>query len=198
MDTWRPVRGVIFDMDGTLTVPAIDFVEMRRRLGIPSGDILATVKAWPPDRREAAFAVIEELEEHARRVLAIQEGAVELLAFLDERSIPKAIMTRNTRRTVDHLMRHLGCAFSVILTRDFEPVKPHPAPVLHICAHWGLAPADVLVVGDYRDDLTCGRAAGARTCLLRNRLNAAYADEADLVADSLRELRTWLAGPAGR
>ena len=184
-----PLRGVIFDMDGTLTAPAIDFAEMRRRLGIPAGDILVTINAWSEADRLAAYAIIEEIEEKARRELVLQPGLHELMALLDERAIRKAIVTRNTARTVAHLLRHMNTTFSEIVTREFEPFKPHPEPALHICRQWRIAPACVLMVGDYRDDLLCGRAAGTRTCLLRNERNGDFASLADHVVADLYELR---------
>eukprot|EP00035_Acanthoeca_spectabilis_P017012 m.355412 g.355412 ORF g.355412 m.355412 type:complete len:63 (+) comp16597_c1_seq37:160-348(+) len=55
----RPVlRGVVFDMDGTLTRLNLDFAEMKRRAGIaPTGDILNSIAAMPPDEAAAASAV---------------------------------------------------------------------------------------------------------------------------------------------
>lgn len=53
-----PLRGVVFDMDGTLTVPNIDFAEMYRRAGVPrDGDILS--ERWRSDPH--AEAVVEEV-----------------------------------------------------------------------------------------------------------------------------------------
>ena len=49
-------------MDGTLTRPVIDFKEMRRRLGLPEGDILAALAAAPPAERQQMHSIIEELE----------------------------------------------------------------------------------------------------------------------------------------
>ena len=49
------IRGVAFDMDGTLTVPVLDFQLMRQRVGVPqTADILDTINAWAPERRERA------------------------------------------------------------------------------------------------------------------------------------------------
>ena len=175
-------------MDGTLTVPAIDFAEMRRRLGIHRGDILTTVRAWPAERQRAAFATIEEIEERARLDLAVQPGARELLAHLDSRGIHKGIITRNTMRAVRHLVDRLGVSFSPVVTRDFLPVKPDPAPVAHICAAWRVEPGHVLMVGDYRDDILCGKAGGTRTCLLKNDRNAEFVGLADFDVESLHEL----------
>ena len=47
-----------------------------------------------------------------------------------------------------------------MVTRDFEPCKPHPAPVLHICEQWGLQPNQVAVVGDDKTDMISGLRAG--------------------------------------
>ena len=67
----RPVlRGVIFDMDGTLTVPNLDFAEMYRRCGVDrSQDILVAIAGMPPQQRAAAQAVIDEMEAEGRRTL---------------------------------------------------------------------------------------------------------------------------------
>ena len=48
-----------------------------------------------------------------------------------------------------------------VLCRDFTPVKPDPAPVLHICEKWDLPVESVVVVGDHSDDVKCGHKAGA-------------------------------------
>ena len=51
--------------------------------------------------------------------------------------------------------------FYQILTRDFQPIKPDPATILHICEKWSVEPAQVAVVGDYKTDMICGKRAGA-------------------------------------
>ena len=80
----RPVlRGVVFDMDGTLTIPNLDFVEMYRRCGVDkSEDILAAIQAMQPSEAAAANAVIAEMEEEGRRTLKLAPGAVECCRWL--------------------------------------------------------------------------------------------------------------------
>jgi HAD superfamily hydrolase (TIGR01549 family) len=188
-------RGVIFDMDGTLTVPVIDFAAMRLRLGIPSGDILHTLKSWPEDRRQWALIIIEEIEAEAVERMAFQAGCLDLLDFLETFGLPRAILTRNTQRTVEVFMARLGRRFDVVITREFEPVKPAPDSALHICERWRVAPERVLLVGDYRDDILCGRAAGTRTCLLKNAHNEHYADLADYAVAGLDAVVGILSSP---
>lgn len=51
-------------MDGTLTIPVLNFLEMRTRLGLSRGvDILPTVMSMPEEQRERAMKIIEEMEE---------------------------------------------------------------------------------------------------------------------------------------
>lgn len=188
MPTPQTIRGVIFDMDGTLTVPVLDFALMRKRLEIPEGDMLATIRSWPDERQKVAFDIIEEIEEEGRTRQTLQPGAKGLMRTLDQKGIPKAILTRNTEKAVKHLESHLGTRFSLIVTRAFPTFKPDPAPALHICREWNLDPAEVLLVGDYRDDMTCGRRAGMRTCLLLNDHNTSFAELADFTINSLEEL----------
>ena len=66
------IKGVIFDMDGTLTIPVLQFNEMRLRLGLsPSQDILTTVQSYPPVQQAEAMAIIEEMEEEAIRIMQV-------------------------------------------------------------------------------------------------------------------------------
>ena len=48
-----------------------------------------------------------------------------------------------------------------MVTRDFEPCKPDPAAVFHICRLWGVEPANVVFVGDDATDMKCCHNAGA-------------------------------------
>ncbi len=61
---------LLADMDGTVTVPCMDFEEMRRRTGVPPGlDILDEIKSWKDaERRARAYAAIEEIEEEVRGI----------------------------------------------------------------------------------------------------------------------------------
>ncbi len=183
------IRGVIFDLDGTLTQPIINFTEMRRRLELPEGDILATVRTWPSERQRQAFAIIEEIEADARARMTLQPGARELMETLAAQRIERGLLTRNTGETVRRLQELLPIPFTAVVTRDFPSFKPDPDPALYIASLWNLPPFSILLVGDYRDDLICGRKAGMFTCLLSNERNRADSPLADWTIGSLWELK---------
>lgn len=85
----KPVlRGVVFDMDGTLTVPAIDFSAMYRAVlgdegyaaaksGSPGGsvDILHHIETWAPQEQHRAYEIIADFERQGLDRLQIMPGS---------------------------------------------------------------------------------------------------------------------------
>ncbi|KAG0594410.1 hypothetical protein M758_UG074800 [Ceratodon purpureus] len=173
----RPLKGVVFDMDGTLTVPCIDFRLMYRKVlgdDHPSVvnnspvDILHEISGWSSEKQVQAYAIITEIEKDAHEKLQVMPGAKEVCTFLDSHHIPRGLITRNVKDSVDFFHSQFGLSkFSPALSREFTPCKPSPAPLLHICDIWGISPSEVMMVGDSApDDVVCGNRAGALTCLL--------------------------------
>jgi len=81
----RDCKGIIFDMDGTLTIPTLDFKAMREQARIPIGqDILHALDAMNPDDRAHAEGVIASMELEAAKKTQLQPGLVELLQYLDD------------------------------------------------------------------------------------------------------------------
>jgi phosphoglycolate phosphatase-like HAD superfamily hydrolase len=127
------------------------FVEMRSMLGISKGtDILAHIESLPPDEQESAMKKIREIEHTAMAAQLPQPGLVQLMAYLESKTIPKGICTRNFDTPVNHLLSKFlsGRSFSPIVTRDFKPPKPDPAGILYIARTWGFEDArDMIMVG---------------------------------------------------
>ncbi len=176
-------------MDGTLTVPVIDFLALRRELGVAEGiDLIEASRGLDDEGRAWYWGVIERHERAARGNLRLQTGLHETLARFERAGVRMAVMTRNSREGAEAVLALLGTRLHPVLTREFEPVKPAPEPALHIAKSWGVAARDVLVVGDYRDDLLCGRAAGCATCFFHNPGAPSYPELADYVVTSYEEL----------
>lgn len=170
MTSPRIVRGVVFDMDGTLCASAaLDFAEMRRRTGCVTSDILGEVDSWEDARRRRAYDVIEEMEREALATTTALPGAADAARALDEMGVPRALVTRNAATSVDYFHERVWtrAPFSPRLSREFTPYKPAPDAILHICETWGCAPSEVIMVGDSaKDDVVSGNRAGAVTVLL--------------------------------
>ena len=142
------LRGVVFDMDGTLTVPNLDFREMYRRAGVPAADDILSA-AWRAD--EQASAVVEEMEGEGRATLQLMVGAGELAVWLGAHGIPAALVTRNSARTVEHFHAHCWLAgvapMEPAISRDDPfPAKPDPGAMKTIQERWGIADGSSLLM----------------------------------------------------
>lgn len=183
-------HGIIFDMDGTLTEPAIDFVSVRSELGIPLGEDIAKVLAsWSESEQRQAWDLIEKYEEEVRDKAVVQKGCLDTLRKFRSSGLKLAILTRNSQKSVDAFLNVIGFTFDTILTREYPHVKPSPQPVLDILAEWELAPEQVLVVGDFIHDIESGNSAGADTCFFFNPGATSYAEFADFSVASFPQLR---------
>ncbi|KAK9693529.1 hypothetical protein K7432_013890 [Basidiobolus ranarum] len=186
----RRIKGLVFDMDGTLVYPITPFLkEMRVQLKVPEGvDILTYLHSLEGQVREEGEQIIKNLEAQALLEMKIHPGLRTLIKFLEDQSLRKAILTRNNPATVDHFLAQTNHQFETVVTREFRPPKPSPAPLLHIVDEWGFRPEEVFMIGDHSDDLECGSRAGALTILLRNDINGHFAEMADFVVDRLDEI----------
>lgn len=163
-------------MDGTLTIPNLDFKEMYRRCGVDrSKDILEEIAKRSKEEQYMAFAAIDEMEEEGRRTLQLMPGAAELCRWLAHHQIPMAVVTRNTQKSVKVLTDRLmpsNVEFDIVIPRDdvqgYAP-KPSPEAMHAIAEKWSIElPCDGLfMVGDsVENDIVFGKNAGVATALL--------------------------------
>jgi HAD superfamily hydrolase (TIGR01509 family) len=191
-----PVRGVVFDLDGTLVVEELDFEAMRREIGIPSGTpLLEAVERLHGPARQAAVAVLRRHELAAAETARLNPGVGAFLDWLTRRGVRQAVLSRNIREAVAKSLRRCGLSFELVLAREDAPYKPSPEGLLQICAAWGLRPAEVLMVGDYLYDMQAGRSAGTRTALVTHGREPPFAALADVAFASFEDvpdvLRRW-------
>jgi HAD superfamily hydrolase (TIGR01549 family) len=171
------------------------FAEMRSALDIPkTTDILDHIYSLAQPAQSLAQEKIRAIERAAMSTQQPQAGLVELMDYLDSRSVPKGICTRNFDAPVTHLLTTFlpKSKFAPIVTREFRPPKPHPAGILHIAEAWGLAGGGngLIMVGDSVDDMTAGFRSGAATVLLVNEVNRHLVGHAhtDFVVERLDDL----------
>ena len=161
-----PVRGIIFDLDGTLVDSALDFDAMRAEMGLGVGAaVLEAIADLPPDEAERCREILHRHEhEGALRAVPIA-GAAEFVRRADELGLHRALWTRNSRAVALATIERLAMPFEVVVARDDGPPKPDPTAVFELCRRWGIAPAEAAVVGDYIFDTEAGERAGTRTVL---------------------------------
>jgi HAD superfamily hydrolase (TIGR01509 family) len=185
-----PLKLVIFDLDGTLLEPAFDFDAIRREIGLPPGaSILEALDRFSESERARANSILERHEAEAADRSRLMPGAGELLDWLRARGIRTAVLTRNSRRSVERACRRHGLRFSAVVAREDHLPKPSPAGVRHLMSALGTEPEETIVVGDFRFDVEAGAAAGCRTIALVSDPRPAWASEATWIAADLTEVR---------
>jgi phosphoglycolate phosphatase len=101
-------------------------------------------------------------------------GVAALLERLRSRGCRLGIATADTRESTEAGLRAigiLGCFDFISADGDGYPAKPDPAAALAFSARFGIAPGNLVVVGDSRGDMRFAQEAGARFIGMRTACN---------------------------
>ena len=213
------IRGVLFDLDGTLVDTAPDMIaslnELRAQEALPplpyalartqvSHGSLGLVGLAFPGTDPVRFEQLRErflaiYNERVARDTQLFDGAVEVLEALESTHRPWGIVTNKPTFLTTPLLEAIGIGLRAgcVVAGDTLPQrKPHPAPLLHAADLLGVPPHQCLYIGDAERDIQAARAAQMPVLL------ASYGylgpdDQperwgADAEIGSLRELLTWL------
>ncbi|WP_462170805.1 phosphoglycolate phosphatase [Pseudoalteromonas xiamenensis] len=181
------VKGILFDLDGTLVDSAEDmYMALNLTLTEVAYPVVsyALVTTWvgngidmlvkrglsgsmevnPTLPPETVTYAISRFKLHYAEIVgqyaALYQNVLVGLSALA--AFPKAIVTNKNRDFTETLLNKLGIAshFSVLVCGDDGQKKPSPEPLLNACNALGLKPEDVMMVGDSKSDLVAANAAG--------------------------------------
>lgn len=81
---------ILLQVDGTLTVPVLDFGKMRRVVGVPDGqDVLDFLAGLEPAQRAEREAALHAVEQEGMAAMQVMPGVKELAKHLDDRTVPR-------------------------------------------------------------------------------------------------------------
>lgn len=218
------VSMVMIDLDGTLINTAPDLAEsanrMLRDLGMAPHSP-AQVENWIGNgvSRLVKRALTGELDaepdaalfergyarfqHHYAELVADKSrpypGVVEGLNAFKAAGFHLACITNKAERFTLPLLAQLKLRdyFELVLSGDSLPKrKPDPLPLTHACKHFGIAPAQGVLIGDSLNDTQAARAAGMPVICVTygyNRGNDVRTLHPDAVVDSLAEVPALLA-----
>jgi 2-phosphoglycolate phosphatase len=180
------IKGVLFDLDGTLLDSAPDLVGslnwVRSTESLPplplsemsqyaSKGAVGLLKAGMPESNEELLESwrLRFLDHYAENSFChsrLYDGIPELLDYLGETEIPWGIVTNKIESLTFPILEaaDLQDSISCIVCGDtLKESKPHPAPVSLACGILDVEPAETLFVGDDIRDIQAGKAAGTQT-----------------------------------
>jgi HAD superfamily hydrolase (TIGR01509 family) len=185
------IKAVIFDLDGTITEPYLDFDRIRTEIGLSpdAGPLLEAMEKMSPAARKKAEEILYKHEQAAIEHSTLNTGASETLKQLRRMKIHIAVLTRNTRDNASAVAKKHNIKFDAVVDRNDGPVKPDPFGVKRLCEFFRVKPQQTLVVGDYLFDLQSAKAAGAIAALIKTGKNAEqFASFADYTIDKLPQI----------
>lgn len=149
-------------MDGTLYDTGLDFTALRRDLGLTSDGepILAQLQALPTPLRDEGIERLQAAEATGAANGRLLPGAAALLAWLRTCDVRCALITNNSRQSLETVLQRLPLDFDLTLSRDDGPMKPHPALYTQALKHFRLPPDHAVAIGDSALDVRAAHAAG--------------------------------------
>ena len=178
------VRGVLFDLDGTLLdTERLILVSFRHAVetvlgkSIPDERLMAkvgqplTVQMWDfTDDQAVHDELLGTYRAYNERVhddlIRIFPGVADVLAELRGRGLDLGVVTSKRHETALRGLAVFGLdrSFDFLIGSDDWPThKPDPGPVAHGCDLLGLRPEECLYVGDSPFDIQAGNGAGCTT-----------------------------------
>src|SRR6187551_3549289 len=195
----KPIRAVMFDLDGTLLDTAPDFVVVVNQLPVEQArpELAAeTIRAGVSNGSKAliklAFAIDENNEQFEplrQRLLELYlqnhsvhtrpfPGITELIAQLAAHNIAWGIATNKPALYTLPLMIDMNMQpppASIICPDHVGRAKPDPESLFLASRHLGCTPEEIIFVGDHKRDIDCGKGAGSITIAAAY----GYVDEGD-------------------
>jgi len=162
------IRAALFDMDGTIWDAPIDWPRLRHEIGLPLDDrpILHHLKEMPPTEQDRGKKILEKHEALGVANGELIPGTHELLRFLKARQIKCALVSNNSRKSVQAVLSRHDLAFDTVLTRDDGTFKPDPEAFLAALKQLEVTPDQAIVIGDTHLDLLAAHRAEIEEIIL--------------------------------
>jgi HAD superfamily hydrolase (TIGR01549 family) len=182
------LRGVIFDMDGTVVEVTYDWNQIRKELNTQGSPILVYLSKLEEPEKSEKWKVLEKYEREATEKARLKPGMRGFLNLLDRKGIKKALVTNNSQRNVSFLLEKFKLEFDCIISRESGLWKPSGAPFRAALEKLGLRKEECCVVGDSHFDVKAAEDAGIPNVFILNEDKERFASMPAEIFSSVAEL----------
>ncbi len=169
------LRGVLFDMDGTVVEVPYDWPRIRAEIGAGGIPLLTYISGLPEPQRSQKWEILQRYEDEATRQAVLKRGMRKFLAFLRAKSVRTALITNNSQKNVDALLERFSLKFDCVLSRDSGLWKPSGEPLRAAMSILELGPDECCVVGDSHFDIKAALDAGISRIFILSKERAKFA-----------------------
>jgi len=171
LDTERTYRDIFNRAAADCAIEFPDWLHMKL-LGRNTADMKKILREVLPD--EAAFERFLDRNRHHHAICfatapPLKKGLTELLAFIEERGVPKVVATSTPRKAAIPRLEQCGLLHrfaSVSCGDDVEHGKPAPDLFLKAAASIPMEPTKCVVLEDSEAGVTGAHAAGMTVCMV--------------------------------
>jgi len=196
----KPIKAVIWDLDGTIIHFKIDFIRARRaavkilkKYGISKSNLTIekTIFENVSTSRDIFKSMgyntqkieniikkingeVSKIELEAAKMATMINGIDQVLEFVHKKNLAQAIYTLNTSKNAKISLEKVNLShyFDVIVGRDnVKNSKPHPDHLLHICENLKVSPSEILVIGDNHRDIEGALNINARSIAIQSKIS---------------------------
>jgi len=162
------LRVALFDMDGTIFDSRIDLNGIRHDLGLPRDGrgILEQLAGLPAEVRARGLASLLEAEAQCAASGGLIPGTAEILSALHSRGMRCALVTNNSRASLQAMITRFPLPFDLTLSRDDGPTKPSPELFRIALDRLAASPEEAVSLGDTHLDVLAAHAAGIAAIVL--------------------------------
>ena len=199
MQNRKPIKAIVWDLDGTLIHFKIDYlrarktaIEILKKYGVPKQLLTVNISILENMKSAREFfekegltqkkinEIIEEvdieiikIEYEAARNATMINGIDQVLEFAKKKNLKQAIFTFNTQKNAELSLKNVNLLhyFNLIVGRDnVTNLKPHPEHLVYICKQLNVKSDEILIIGDNIRDIEAAINVGAHSMALHTKL----------------------------
>jgi len=183
------IKGVLFDMDGTIVETDYDWKEIKNELGTRGKPILGHLNTLDEPHRSIKWEILERYEEEATRKAVLKEGVSEFLEFLHAKNIKTALITNNSLKNVNYLLKKFQLNFDLVISRESGLWKPSGKPLIEALKKLKIDKDEACVIGDSKFDMLAAISAGIPNIFILNKNKSDFNQKIVEVFESVSQIK---------